>query len=433
MVSFKETVEYIEGIVKFTEKHPLAHTKRALGALGNPEKGFEAVHVAGTNGKGSVCAFLDAIFREQGIRTGLFTSPHIERITERFKIDGCEISEEDFVDCFEAVRSLSERMEREGDGHPSYFEFLFLMACLYFQRKDVPLVVMETGLGGRLDATNVFERPLFSVITSLSMDHMQYLGNTIEEIAGEKAGIIKPGVPVYFSAGDPRTAAVIEAQARTLGAPAVALVPEDYDILVNQGGVIDFSESFRYDNSHRIYRIRSFAPYQAENAALAALAVRSSCARGTLAISEEAVARGLFSMVWQARMEQLAPDVYLDGAHNEGGIRAFVSAAKAVAGERRMVLLFAAVADKSYEKMIRILSEELAPDFVVTTEVPGARRASAGIFRDLFAEEHVPCEQVGDIGKALERALAEKGDGILLIAGSLYLAGHIKEIIHDQF
>ena len=174
-------------------KHPPEHTRELLSRLGNPQEGIKIIHVAGTNGKGSVCAYLNAMLLAGGKKTGLFTSPHLVRINERFQINGEDVSDEQFLDAFLKVEKAAKEYEAEGEGHPSYFETLFLMGMLIFKEAGVEYLVMETGLGGRLDATNVVEKPLACIITSISRDHTEYLGDTLEAIAGEKAGIIKAG------------------------------------------------------------------------------------------------------------------------------------------------------------------------------------------------------------------------------------------------
>ena len=197
-MNYEEAVSYIDNIPKFTTKHPLEHTRMLMERLGNPSTGRKIIHVAGTNGKGSVCSYLDSMLRCGGKSVGLFTSPHLIRINARYIINGQNISDEAFLSAFEKVMEMVRRFVREGGDHPSYFELLFLMGMVIFDEADVEYIVLETGLGGRLDATNVVPHPLACIITSISRDHTEYLGETIPEIAGEKAGIIKPGVPVIY-------------------------------------------------------------------------------------------------------------------------------------------------------------------------------------------------------------------------------------------
>ena len=221
-MNYREIVDYIEEIPKFTSKNPLDHTKALLKCLGDPQNQMQVIHVAGTNGKGSVCAYLDSMLRAGGYKVGLFTSPHLVKINERFKINGEMISDERFVKAFEEVQKIIKKAQEDGLDHPSYFETLFLMGMVVFKEADVDYVVLETGLGGRLDATNTVDHPLACIITSISLDHVEYLGDTIGKIAGEKAGIIKPQVPVIYDGHQPEASEVIEKRANELGSPAFA-------------------------------------------------------------------------------------------------------------------------------------------------------------------------------------------------------------------
>ena len=196
--TYEEAAAYIEEIPKFTKKHTLEHTKTFLKRLGNPAADRKIVHVAGTNGKGSVCAYLQAILMAEGKRTGFFTSPHLVSVNERIRVDNIQIDNETFLKVFRKVLKIVRQMVEDGIEHPSYFEFLFGMGMTAFAETDVEYIILETGLGGRLDATNAIDNPALAIITSISLDHTAILGDTIEKIAGEKAGIIKPGVPVFF-------------------------------------------------------------------------------------------------------------------------------------------------------------------------------------------------------------------------------------------
>ncbi len=446
-MNYAESCAYIDGLTKFTAKHSLAHTRECLALLDNPDRSFKIVHIAGTNGKGSTASYLESILRSAGIRTGLFTSPHLVDMRERFRVDGEIVSKEAFLAAFEAARKAVSSMP----DHPSYFEFIYLIGCLIFKNAGVTTAVMETGLGGRLDATNTCENPVLTIITSVSFDHMQYLGNTLFEIAGEKAGIIKQGVPVIFLAAKEECAGRILEEAALRNAPALALIPPAAEegvekllsggeartyktkILKNLAPFIDFSLFSSYDKKACEMRIRAAAAYQAENASLAVLGA-AELIRAGFAITEENIREGLLSARWEGRMEEVLPGVYLDGAHNEDGISRFIEAAKAVLRGKKATLLFAAVSDKDYTAMVRELAEDLAPECVITTEVPGARRESASHFEELFRENGFErVVTVPDPAEAFKYAMSQRGDGVLFVCGSLYLIGLIKRMIHDQF
>ena len=319
-MNYEEAVAYIEETPKFTTKNKLSHTKECLGRLGNPEKKFKVIHVAGTNGKGSTCAFLTSIFREAGYSCGLFTSPHLVVINERFQINEKNIDNQAFMSAFEKVKALADELVAEGSYHPTYFEMLFLMGMVIFAEAGVDYVMLETGLGGRLDATTAVEDPAACVITSISFDHMQYLGNTIAEIAGEKAGIIVPGVPVIYDGNNPEAAQVIRKQAEALGSPYYEVKKENTEILRNTSAGIDFCmENEYYGNT--AFSIPFIAGYQVMNAALALKT--AEVIKNVVNLPKDSVLRGLRETRWQGRMETVLPGVIVDGAHNEDGVEKF--------------------------------------------------------------------------------------------------------------
>ena len=420
--SYQDAVSYIQDVPKFTAKTALAHTERILEAMGHPEEELRVLHVAGTNGKGSVCADLDAMLRAAGYRTGLFTSPHLVRINERFRIDGEDVSDEDFLDAFRAVMSASEQVMREGEAHPTYFEILFLMGIWLFRRAAVDYAILEVGMGGRLDATNVIKKPLVSVITSVSLDHMQYLGSTVAEIAGEKAGIIKPGVPVVYDAGRPVVNAVIEDRARRTGSPSYPLDPDRVRIMELQEAGASFT--FREDDgTETCLRIPQIAPYQVRNAALAYYVLR--ILKEQIPMEPEAPAKGLAQVSWPCRMQMVEPGIYIDGAHNPDGIACFLEAAEIFHREKEITLLFSAVSDKDYAEMVRALST-LRPERVITTRIPDARAVPEEELAELFRQEGCPdVTAAKEPERALRLAKERRGDGILFCVGSLYLAGEL--------
>ncbi len=435
MEAVREACDYIDNIARFSVKNSNAHTRMCLDALGAPDRSFRVIHVAGTNGKGSVCSYLTSVLTGAGMKTALFTSPHLVRVNERMRIGMRPVPDEDFVRVFREVREAVERLTAAGEAHPSYFEFLFLMACVWFREQGAEIAVMETGLGGRLDATSSIGRPDLCVITQIGFDHMKYLGDTIPEIAAEKAGIIRPGVPVVYDAACPDAARVIRENAGRLGSDAFSLLPSDYEIETSSPGKIDFCTAFRYDGRAR-YTLRTYAPYQVQNAALSLLALKVLAEREPAfygRVTAAQAAEGLAGMKWPARMEQIAPRVFLDGAHNQDGIRRFVEAAELIRDGGRAVLIFSAVNDKDYSEMIRILAEEVPWSAVIVTEIDGARKTLSATLRELFAKYGRPdAEVLADFGEAYRAARKLQGSGCLFICGSLYLAGTAEEYIHDQ-
>lgn len=423
-MNYTEAVDYIETIPKFTVKHPPEHTRELLSRLGNPQEGIKIIHVAGTNGKGSVCAYLNAMLLAGGKKTGLFTSPHLVRINERFQINGEDVSDEQFLNAFLKVEKAAKEYEAEGEGHPSYFETLFLMGMLIFKEAGVEYLVMETGLGGRLDATNVVEKPLACIITSISRDHTEYLGDTLEAIAGEKAGIIKAGVPVIYDASQPGPASVIAAKAKEMGSPAWPMEPSFYEMKTQSREGITFT--FAYPGGEKAeLAIPYVAKYQMMNASLAFYTMH--ILQDVHDIPKNVLAEGLSKIKWPCRMEMAAPGVIIDGAHNEDGIAQFVSTAGYFAKENEITILFTAVADKHYHEMIGEICEGIHPSHVVATQIDGSRVVPAEVLAEDFRK--AGCTDVcaePEIGAAYEKALGKKGSGMLFCVGSLYLAGELK-------
>lgn len=430
-MNYEEAVAYIEETPKFTTKNKLSHTKECLRRLGNPEKKFRVIHVAGTNGKGSTCAFLTSIFREAGYSCGLFTSPHLVTINERFQINEQNIDDDTFLAAFLKVRALADELVAEGSYHPTYFEMLFLMGMVIFADAGVDYVMLETGLGGRLDATTAVEEPAACVITSISFDHMQYLGNTIREIAGEKAGIIVPGVPVIFDGNDQEAAKVIRDQAEKLGSPWFEVKREDAEIKGITSGGIDFSVKNGY-YGNTVFSIPFIARYQVMNASLVLKTVE--VLKQQISIPEDAVKKGLLETRWQGRMETVLPGVIVDGAHNEDGVEKFVETAEHFQKEYPLTLLFSAVDDKDYTDMIRTILGRIRFRHVVVTQVGGYRKVPAEELAEIFRREGCPSAQAfEDTEAAFRAALSLKGeDGMLFCVGSLYLVGEIKELLRKE-
>ena len=423
-MNYTEAVDYIETIPKFTVKHPPEHTRELLSRLGNPQEGIKIIHVAGTNGKGSVCAYLNAMLLAGGKKTGLFTSPHLVRINERFQINGEDVSDEQFLDAFLKVEKAAKEYEAEGEGHPSYFETLFLMGMLIFKEAGVEYLVMETGLGGRLDATNVVEKPLACIITSISRDHTEYLGDTLEAIAGEKAGIIKAGVPVIYDASQPGPASVIAAKAKEMGSPAWPMEPSFYEMKTQSREGITFT--FAYPGGEKAeLAIPYVAKYQMMNASLAFYTMH--ILQDVHDIPKNVLAEGLSKIKWPCRMEMAAPGVIIDGAKNEDAVAQFVSTAGYFAKENEITILFTAVADKHYHEVFGEICEGIHPSHVVATQIDGSRVVPAEVLAEDFRK--AGCTDVcaePEIGAAYEKALGKKGSGMLFCVGSLYLAGELK-------
>jgi dihydrofolate synthase/folylpolyglutamate synthase len=404
VLSYPDSVRFLYSLgneIK-TAKLGLERIRRVLDALGNPQQAFRSVHVAGTNGKGSTCAMIDASLRAAGVRSGLFTSPHLIEPTERIQIDGIAVSHDQFQRAFTAVHETAESLDL--DCHPTYFETVTAMGFWLFRELGVETAVVEVGLGGRLDATNVIE-PALTVITPIDFDHEIYLGHTLEAIAGEKAGILKPGVPAVFARQRPEARAVLEARAAQLDIPVRRA--EDFEIRDLE---IDARGS-RFSGLH----CPLAGEHQVDNAVTAALALE------WLHVDP----RGIQDARWPGRLEHVAPnpDIILDGAHNPAGARAVARYIERFYADRKLHLIFGAMRDKSIEEIAGILFP-LADDLVLTAPAnPRALRPEA------LAEIAGRGEIAATVTKAIDLARARAStDDAILIAGSLFLAGEARAI-----
>ena len=422
-MDYEQAVLKLFDLPRFTKKHPLAHTKELVDRLGNPALSIPAVHVAGTNGKGSVCAFLTSIFQRAGFLTGTFTSPHLIKPNERICIGGEPVSDEEFVWAYEQADREGAAMEKAGEGYPTFFEMMFAMALLLFQKKKVDCLVLETGMGGRLDATNIIV-PTVCAITSVSLDHMQVLGDTVEKIAGEKAGIIKKSAPVVFDASDRRVSQVLLKKAGEEGVKSFPIGKESYQI-VEEG-----HNTFLIRTQWGMLKVPFSAEYQLTNACVAAEAASLFFKKADRKVGD-VIEKGIACTKWPARMEEILPGVYLDGAHNEDAIRKLCETAQKKGGQA--YLFFSVSADKDFEKMARILAKA---GFKKTmfAHMDHKRALDSEELKRLCRQEFGPSALFRpDFKEALSEFLSwQKPGDTMYIAGSLYLAGDVKKILSDQ-
>jgi dihydrofolate synthase/folylpolyglutamate synthase len=396
-----------------TAKLGLERITAVLQALGHPERAYRVVHVAGTNGKGSTCAMIEAGLRATGIRTGLFTSPHLQEPIERIQIAGVPVSHQTFERAFNVVHATAENLDL--DCHPTYFETVTAMAFWLFRELRVETAVVEVGLGGRLDSTNVVQ-PALTVITPIDFDHEAFLGNTVEAIAAEKAGILKPGVPAVFAKQRPEAAAVLEARADELGCPVQrAEGSEVRDLHVDARG-----SRFRLGPSEELLVCPLAGEHQVDNAVTAALALR------TLGIS----AAGIAEARWPGRLEQVAPnpDILLDGAHNPAGGRALARFLQRFYQHRRIWMIFGAMRDKALEEVAETLFP-LAHQLICTA--PQGTRALRPEALEMLARTFTanPTHVEPGVEAALNWTLAHASpDDVVVITGSLFLIGEARAL-----
>ncbi len=426
--TYKEAVDYIERIPKFTKKHPLEHTKRFLQELGVSEE-LKVIHVAGTNGKGSVSAMMSNILVMEGKKTGLFTSPHLIRHNERIKIDNQDISDEEFLEVFCLVKTKVEELKTQGITHPSYFEFLFLMGMCEFTRVNVEYVVLETGLGGRLDATNSIEHKLMTIITQVGLDHMEYLGNTVEEIAGEKAGIMRSHTPLIFQATDKAVKHVVEKKAEELQSEVFPVNSCDYKITIKTHKSIDFCMNSGYYLS-RIFSVPFISEYQVMNASVAI----EAASHLDFIPDYEKMRQAIAEVKWEGRMEIVAPGIILDGAHNGPGIDEFIKTFNDMECRGKKSILFSVVQDKDYDYMISVISKTDVSK-VYITQLDTSRGLNVDKIKRDFEQNNCKADiaVIADARQAYDQAAAEKNeDDMLFCVGSLYLVGELKEHINNQ-
>lgn len=431
MCAYNEAIEYIENIPRFTGKNDHVHTVTFLQQLGlkienddNPGK-YKIIHVAGTNGKGSVCAFLSNVLVNCGKKTGLFVSPHLIKHNERIRIDNEPISDEIFVEAFSFVKRAVERMAEMGLAHPSYFEFLFGLGMYVFDKQNVEYIVLETGLGGRLDATNVFQKPYLTVITSIGMDHMEYLGDTIEQITTEKAGIIKAGVPVVYWGENESVAGIIETHAGINGSLAIKVSKKDYKIIKKtHKGVAFYSLCGYYLKS--AFTVPFIADYQVQNAMVALRAIEML---EDIKENRQNIYNGIAGVKWEGRMEMAAPGIILDGAHNGPGIDEFIHTFCEYACDGRKYILFSVVKDKDYDYMVNRLCKTDA-NRIYITRIDSSRGLNEKEILHDFLKHNVKAELkvIHNVRDAFAQAIREKGEqDVLFCVGSLYLIGELKQ------
>lgn len=405
-MTYAEALTYLLSLQQFGFKPGLESTRRLASLVGNPHETLRFIHVAGTNGKGSVCAMLDAIHRTAGRRVGLYTSPHLIRFNERIRVDGTPIPDEALArltaQLRAAVESASPKLE------PTFFEFTTVLALLWFAESKVDLVAWETGLGGRYDATNIVT-PLASIVTQIGLDHMAVLGPTIGAIAAEKAGIFKPDVPALTSATDPDALAILEFKARETGCP---FIPVGHLAV----------EQFRYD-------LPLLGEHQRTNAALAAAAIR--VLRFLLPVSDEQMARGFASVRWPGRLQVLQrgkQTLLLDGAHNRDGIASLRAALERHFPNRAPVLVLGMLADKEWSEMARALAPLASR--ILTTRVSSTRTVSPDDLKAACLASAVtrPIRVTQSVAEALRGCAA---DPFVVVTGSLYLIGEALEVLGE--
>ncbi len=421
MMNYHEFIQWLEEVPLYGHKDGTNNIRKLMERFGNPQQTFRVIHVAGTNGKGSCCAMLSSVLTRSGYRTGLFTSPHLVDYTERIQIDRNPIPREEFVRLGLMVKAEIEKMVAEGENHCTFFEILTAIGFLYFAAQQTDIVVLETGVGGRLDATNIVETPalMLTLITSISLDHTKVLGDTRELIAAEKAGILRSGVPIVLSINTPGVQKVVEDKAKELGCEYI------------YAGDMDFMDPRRFDSRGIRYAVPLEGDYQAENltSVLACLDLLSGILpEGRL--TDETIREGLLSTSWPGRMERRifeGKPLLLDGAHNPDGASKLAGYLGKSCPKNSVTLVFSALGKKDVSGILGLLRDCPAVRKAIFTRIHGEVNEDRFISIWQEGKGHKPFETVPEPLEALKHAAAEIETDLVVCAGSLYLIGEIME------
>ncbi|MDR1066965.1 MAG: bifunctional folylpolyglutamate synthase/dihydrofolate synthase [Clostridiales bacterium] len=420
MMDFTQAMRYIRETARFGSKLGLDNITCLMERLNNPEKKLRFAHIAGTNGKGSVAAFLSGAMTAAGYRTGLFISPYISRFNERVSVDGELISDAEIAELVGLVADAVADMTKKGLNHPTEFEIITAMAFLYYEKKRCDIVVLEVGLGGRLDATNVIERPLVSIITSIDFDHEAYLGESLDEIAREKAGIIKEDADVVTCVQRVEVLDAIKLICQKRKARLSLTERAKVKVFSRRGQVFDLG-------AMKGAEIALLGEHQLENVSLAIEAIDVLRGKG-FEISESAVREGIQNARWPGRFEWISqrPDIVIDGAHNIQGARMLAKNLKTYFPGKDIFFVAGALADKNYELMIQAVAP-LAKAFF-TVAPPSGRALPADALARSAEELHKPAHAFDGVTNALEAARqAASADDVICVFGSLYLVGGARD------
>jgi dihydrofolate synthase / folylpolyglutamate synthase len=435
-MNYQESVQYLFSLGRelasprqaSAQKFDLKNISVVCEHLGQRQRQFQSVHVAGTNGKGSTSAMLDSILRAAGLRTGLYTSPHLERINERIRLDGREISDQEFYAAFTTVQQAIEELLAAGRlaAHPTFFECVTAVAFVYFASARAEFAVCETGMGGRLDATNIL-LPEVAVITQIDFDHENYLGHSIEEIAAEKAGIIKPGARVVSAAEHLIARVVIRRRCAEVGAFLVEIEDAFYlEDVTAKDGRFSFTAISNETGARIPIALQLAGRFQVRNA-LTALAAAQLLAERGAPIDDEAITRGFAAAVWPGRLERIGerPDIYVDGTHNPAGAREISVFWEHFLPGRNIILIYGAMRDKAVDEIAGLLFPRAST--VILTAPAQSRSISAPQLAEMTAHHARRAEAVPVPAKALERALELAApEDVIFITGSLYLVGELR-------
>ncbi len=422
-MNYNNALDFIHSLSKFGSKPGLDTISELTKRIGNPQQSLKFVHVAGTNGKGSITTLLASILRASGYKTGAYISPFVDHFCERISVNGQAIPESDLTRLIEKISVVCDDMVKDGFSHPTEFEVITAAAFLYFKNIGCDYVILEVGLGGRLDATNIIDSPLCSVITSISFDHMSVLGNTLAEIAKEKCGIIKKGCPcVVYPEQESEVFEVIKAYCEKMNSDIhIAKMPEIFDISLN-------GTYFSYEGYERLC-MPLIGRHMAKNAATALCCV-DVLRKSGIDIPENAVYEGFSALKHPGRMEKISekPLIITDGAHNISGMKAFYDSVTTLFEGKKISFIMGMLKDKEYKEAVEMIAD--IPERFITVSVPSPRTLSADELAFEVKKHRSDVISAESIEDALTNALQIKPD-VVCIFGSLYLLGEFKKFVKD--
>ncbi|MBQ7063611.1 MAG: bifunctional folylpolyglutamate synthase/dihydrofolate synthase [Firmicutes bacterium] len=425
-MNYSESINWIEGVTAYGRKDGLVNMFQLMERLGNPQERVPAIHVAGTNGKGTTCAVLASMLRAKGLNVGLYTSPHLVDYTERIRINGEPVSKKTFAALATRVRTAAEAMQREGLQYPAFFQILTAMAFVHFAAQALDFMVIEVGMGGRLDATNILRQPVASVITSISLDHTKTLGNTIAAIAGEKAGIIKPGVPVVVCHNSEEAMQVFRGKAAECGAPLYSADDLDYRILQNtETGIL-------LESGGSEFRMPLAGNYQVQNLKTALTAARRVLAPA-IGLTEQEMMRGVAETRWEGRMQWLTyldRRILVEGAHNQEGAEGLGQWMREHLADRDITLVFSALRKKDVSAILSGLLTRTPVKRVIFSPLRYEGGMTMEEFITMLPAGSPDVTAARGIRDALRKAARlTDPEGVIVCAGSLYLAGEVLAVV----
>ena len=447
VTDYEEAVELLYRIPRFNSNHSLQKIKNFLARMGQPDRQMKIIHIAGTNGKGSASVYLAGLLKAAGLKAGLFTSPHLVDVRERFQVDGRMISKELFTEAVQYIqRGLQEAGKAGEDYQPCFFDMTFFIGMYAFFKEQVDILILETGLGGRLDATNAVADKILTLITHIGLDHTDYLGDTLEAIAAEKAGIMRAKTPCIVAPGNDSVVQVFTKKAAELESDCRILGKANYACQ----GVYEKSVAFSYFSSYYgtvPVKLNTTALYQADNVCLALAGFENLIEQGIVSVKDfpmEKLTQALWETGWAGRMEEILEGVFLDGAHNTDGITAFLRSVEKDGCQGKRIIVFSAVSDKDYGLMLGDIFRSGLFKQMIVTQIAGERGVAAELLykeacrqlKETNQPDDVSCEKNPDIFSALKQAFTKrKHSDYIYIVGSLYLVGQTKQLLnnHSEF